>query len=138
MTGRDRPHPLVAGVAAFNTLSAGLGAIGLATGWLDLGAIVTGRLPWGSALFGAAALALIVALPNAVLTVVALRRDPRSGPLSIVAGVLLVGWIVVELAFIQELSYFHPFYAAVGLLQVWVGVRVVRGRFGARSTVAGT
>jgi hypothetical protein len=73
---------------------------------------------------------LIVALPNAVLTVAAARGDSRCGPLSILAGVLLVGWILVELAFIRELSFLHPFYVAVGLFQVWLGARVVRERWG--------
>jgi hypothetical protein len=29
--------------------------------------------------------------------------------------VLLMGWIVVELAFIRSLSFFHPLYFLVGL-----------------------
>ncbi|WP_454858970.1 hypothetical protein [Promicromonospora soli] len=115
-------------MAAFNALGAGLGAIALATGWIDLGTTTTDRLPWGSAVFGGVALALVVALPNAVLTVTALRRDTRTGPLSILAGVVLVGWIVVQLAFIQGMSWLHPFYVAVGLLQVWTGARMVRDR----------
>jgi hypothetical protein len=121
---------LIAGLAAFNTLGAGLGAIALGAGWLDLGPRVTDRLPWGSAVVGAAALALIVALPNAALTVTTLRREARAGSLSILAGVLLVGWIVVELAFIREVSFLHPFYVAVGLLQVGVGARALRDRPG--------
>lgn len=129
MTGRDRPL-LLAGVAGSNTLGAGSGAIALAAGWLDLGAAVTGRLPWGSATVGAVALALIVALPNGVLTVLAWRGDARCGPLSIVSGGLLVGWIIVELGFIRDLSFLHPFYVGVGLLQCWLGARVVRDRCG--------
>ena len=120
-----RRHPLVAAVAGLNALSAGVGAVGLATGWLDLDPAATARLPWGSPVFGGAALATIVALPNAVLAVAALRRDPGCGRLSIGVGVVLVGWIVVELAVIREVSFFHPLYAAIGVLQVWLGARVV-------------
>ena len=38
----------------------------------------------------------------------------------------MVAWILVELAFIRELSFFHPLYVAVGLLMVWAGFRAVR------------
>ena len=127
---QQRRHPLLAGVAAFNALSAGLGAVSLIIGWLTLGATVTGRLPFASAAVGGIALGVIVALPNALLTVVVLRRDSRSGPLAIVAGILLVGWIVVELAFIREFSFFHPFYTTIGLLQVALGLRIVRASTG--------
>jgi hypothetical protein len=74
------------------------------------------------------ALALAVALPNAVLAVLALRGDARTGTVSTLAGGGLVLWIAVQLAFIRELSPFHPFYVAVGLLQVWLGARLRPGR----------
>jgi hypothetical protein len=38
-----------------------------------------------------------------------------------VTGVLVIGWILVELAFIRELSFFHPLYLAVGGLLLWAG-----------------
>jgi len=126
---RHRRHmTVVGGIAAFNALSAGFGAYGLATGWLDLDATTTSRLPWGSTVFGGAALAAIVALPNAGVAVATLRRDPRYGRASIASGALLVGWIAVELAFIRELSPFHPLYAGIGLAQVWLGARQVSRR----------
>jgi hypothetical protein len=46
VTGRRRPL-LIAVVEGFNTLGAGLGAIALAGGWIDLGETLTARLPWG-------------------------------------------------------------------------------------------
>lgn len=123
----DRPRYLLVGaVAVFNVLGAGFGAVGLASGWLALDPPAMARLPWGSGVLAGIALAVVVAVPNAVVVVVAGRRQARCGPASIAAGVLLMGWIAVELAFIRELSFFHPTYLAIGLVQVWLGVRVVR------------
>ena len=100
--------------------------MGLATGGLSLGAQVEARLPWGSTTVGAAALLLAVAVPNAVLSVLAWRGDRRTGAAAVATGLLLVGWIVVELTFIQELSFFHPLYVAVGVAMVWLGRRLGR------------
>ncbi len=117
---------LVATIAALNTLAALVGSWGLATGFLGLGPELTTRLPWGSALVGGVALGLVVALPHGVLTVLAVRSDRRTGLCAVGVGALLVGWIAVELAFLRELSFFHPLYAVVGLVLVWLGLRLVR------------
>ncbi len=120
---RLRRYPAIVAVAAFNALTAAFGVWGLASGVLSLGPGVEARLPWHSPVLGAVALGLIVCVPNAVLSVLALRGDRRTGPTAIASGALLMGWILVELAFIRELSFFHPLYGAVGLLLVWLGVR---------------
>jgi hypothetical protein len=44
----------------------------------------------------------------------------------IAVGAAMVLWIVVELAFIRGLSFFHPVYVTIGLLMAWAGVRAVR------------
>jgi hypothetical protein len=121
-----RRHPGVTVVALLNAVAATGGAWGLACGEFSLGERLESRLPWGSPTVGAVALFLAVALPNAVLTVLAWRGDRRTGPAAVVTGVVLVAWIVVELAFIRELSFFHPLYAAIGLLMVWLGRRAIR------------
>lgn len=92
-------------------------------GFLDPGPTVTGRLPMHSPILGGIALTAIVAVPCTVLAWLAARADQREGPVAIAAGVLLVGWILVELAFIRELSFFHPAYVGFGVLQIWFGVR---------------
>lgn len=129
-----RLHALVALVATFNAVGAGFGAIGLASGWLELEDTVTSRLPWGSPVVGGVALAVVVGLPNALLAVVAFGRRAGTGPLSIAVGLALVAWIVVQLAFIRSVSFFHPLYIAVGLLQIWLGARVVRAGTGITGT----
>ena len=40
-----------------------------------------------------------------------------------VVGLLLIGWILVQVLFLRELSFFHPFYLAVGVGLVVAGHR---------------
>jgi hypothetical protein len=124
-TDRAR-HLLIAVIAGLNAVAATGGALGLALGFLKLDTVSASRLPWGSTVLAGIALAMLVAVPNALLAVVAARRSAGTGPLAIGVGALLVGWIVVELAFIRELSFFHPLYIAVGVLLVWLGGGVIR------------
>jgi hypothetical protein len=123
---RRRGHLLVAAVAIVNTVGAGLGAVGLVTGWLPLDPTAIARLPWDSVVLGGVALGLVVMLPNALLSILALRRDGRCGAASVAAGTLLVGWILVQLAFVREVSLLHPLYLAIGALQMWLGARFSR------------
>jgi hypothetical protein len=113
-------------LAVLNGVGALAGAWGLASGVLGLGPTVTGRLPWGSPLVAGVALGLLVALPNGALAAVALRRGRQTGLVGIAVGAAMVVWILVELAFIRELSFFHPVYVGIGLVMVWAGVRTVR------------
>ena len=53
------------------------------------------------------------------------RGDERTDRAAVVAGGCLIGWIVVQLLFIRELSFFHPTYLAVGALFVWSGRRAL-------------
>ena len=46
----------------------------------------------------------------------------------------MVVWILLELAFIRELSFFHPLYIAVGLVMIWAGFRAVRLDLGVEAT----
>ena len=120
-TSRHRRLAVVAGLIA---LSAYGGALGLATGFLNLGNTVASRLPFHSPVLGGLALVAVVAVPTTVLAWQAARGQRTTGDVSIVAGVLLAGWILVELALIRELSFFHPVYLALGVLLIWMGIRI--------------
>lgn len=99
------------------------GAAGLIIGFLTLGPVVESRLPLHSPVLGALALAAIVAVPMTILAMMAWQGDPRTGEAAVVCGVLQVGWIVVEVLFIWELSFFHPLYLLVGAALIVVGLR---------------
>jgi hypothetical protein len=114
---------VLATLGVLNTVAALAGAWGLASGVLSLGPTLTSRLPFGSAVIGGVALGLLVALPNGVLAAVALRGGRHVGLWGIAVGSGLVIWILVELAFIRDLSFLHPLYASVGLIMVWAGAR---------------
>jgi hypothetical protein len=120
------PRLVLFWLAVLNGVSALAGAYGLASGSLSLGPTTSDRLPWGSPLVAGAALTLLVALPNGALAVVAARRSRYTGQVGIAVGAALVTWILIELVFIRELSFFHPLYVAVGLAMVWAGGRAVR------------
>jgi hypothetical protein len=116
------PPTVVLGVVAeLNALAALAGAWGLASGVLTLSATAESRLPGASPTLAAGALVAAVAVPNAVVAVLTYRGDCRTGVVAQAAGVALVLWILVELALIRELSFFHPLYIVIGLLMVRLG-----------------
>lgn len=125
-TGTRSRHIGLAVVAGLIALSAYGGALGLATGFLNLGNTAVARLPFHSPVLGGLALMAVVAVPTTVLAWQAVRGKHRVGDVSIVAGALLAGWILVELAFIRELSFFHPVYFGLGVLLIWLGIRIRR------------
>src|SRR4051794_13011882 len=111
--------------AGINSVAAFLGATGLVTRWLDLGGL-TGRLPFGSAVLAGAALALLVGVPQGVLAASAFRRSSLAAAGSVVAGAAMVGWILVEVAFLRVFAGLQAAYVAVGLVQVALGFRLGR------------
>lgn len=108
-------------------LSAWFGAIGLASGTLPLDGALRERLPGHSTVFAGIALALVVALPMSTAAVLVLRRQPRARLAGAAAGMLLVGWIAVELMIIRQFSWLQPACAVAGAA---LAVRELRGRRG--------
>ena len=125
-TARSAPRRGLSAFAAVIALSAWGGAAGLIWGFLDLGAEVTPRLPFASPVLGGLALIACVAVPMTIVAVLAWQGDPRTGPATVAAGVLQVGWILVELAFIRVLSFFHPIYLVIGIALIVIGRRAPR------------
>jgi hypothetical protein len=123
-TGRRTGLAVYASLVA---LSAYGGVVGLATGALDLGTTLNRRLPFHSPALGALALGVAVALPATDLARQAARGDRRTAATATFAGVVLIGWIAVELAFIRQFSWLQPFYVGVGITFVVIGRRVGRG-----------
>ena len=109
--------------AAVIALSAWGGALGLSIGFLSLPARLNDRLPFASPVLGGLALTLVVALPATWLASLAWHGDRRTDGWAVVTGGLLVGWILVELAFIRDFSFFHPTYLVIGLVLIWIGRR---------------
>lgn len=97
------------------------GAVGILGGGLDLGQRVTDRLPWESTAVAGAALLACVALPMTGAAVLVWRRSPRASAALAVAGALLAGWIVVQLAIVQTFSWLQPVCFGYGLVVARLG-----------------
>ena len=121
---RSRRRPGLAVYASLVALSAYAGAVGLATGALDLGNRLNERLPFHSPAFGAIALGVLVGMPATAVARQAARGDERVGATAVLVGITLVGWIFVELVFIRELSALQPFYVGVGISFIVIGRRL--------------
>jgi hypothetical protein len=107
--------------AAANALAAWFGAVGLATGMLDLGTAGESRLPFASPVLAGSALAAFVAVPLTVLAVAAWRGSQLADAAAICAGGLLVVWISGQLAILRTFSWFQPVYALIGIGLIVVG-----------------
>ena len=121
-------RPRLAGFAAFNAFAAWAGAIGLLTGATDFGASIDERLPFDSLVLAGIALGVIVGIPLTVLAWSAWNGGTRTDDLALVAGLALIGWIVVQVAVIRAFSFFQPVYLAVGTVFVVASHRVTLAR----------
>lgn len=126
LTTRRSPHNIwafsVATLAGITATLAFAGAAGLLTGVLDPGDAVADRIPFGSTAFGGLALALIVGIPMALTTRLAVAHDPRATAAAIGAGLLLIAWIVVEISIIKEFSWLQPTFVTIGVVLAACGL----------------
>jgi pimeloyl-ACP methyl ester carboxylesterase len=114
-------------VASVNAIAALAGGVALLTGGIDFGAILNERLPFASPTLAGIALIIVVALPLAVLAWAGWTRSGRTGDLALVAGVLLVGWILVQIMVLRAFSLFQPAYLAVAAYLIAASHRVHAG-----------
>jgi hypothetical protein len=114
-TTRRRPWLVFAGGVV------AVSAVALATGLIDMGEAITDRIPFHSTLFGGLAPALVVALPMAIAAYLAATGAPRAAQAAMVAGALLVGWIVVQVLIIRTFSWLQPAMALAGAVVFLAG-----------------
>ncbi|MBI4934584.1 MAG: hypothetical protein HY828_11940 [Actinobacteria bacterium] len=117
-------RPWLAGFAAFNALAAWAGAVGLVTGGMDFGESINDRLPFDSLVLAGLALGIIVGIPLTVLAWSDWNGGPRTDNLALAVGLMLIVWIVVQVAVIRTFSVFQPTYLAVGSAFVAASRRV--------------
>lgn len=124
MEARKMPHRVwLAVLAGFVAISAYGGAAALIVGWLRPSTSMTENLPFGSPVFAGIALACVVAAPATVVLILAWRRHPRDRDAATLAGILLVGWIVVEVAVVRQFSALQVVYGLAGLGLIACGSR---------------
>lgn len=122
-------HRLVTPVAALMAGAAYAGALGLIGGGIDFGglqATILDRVPFHSTVLAGVALLAAVALPMTVAAVAAWRGTVRAPEIVAVAGLALIGWVVVEIAIIRTYSWMQPFCGTYGLLVTILGWRLRR------------
>jgi hypothetical protein len=116
-------------------LSAYAGVVGLVGGAISFGETINARLPFHSLFLAGMALLLAVAAPMTAAAVACIRDLRYASELVIGAGLLLVVWIAVELAFIKSYSWFHPTYLGLAILVLISGWLLERaGRADSQST----
>ena len=112
-------------------LSGYAGVVGLLGGGISFGDTIDARLPFGSLFVAGLALLAIVAVPMTVASVAAGRGMRYSADIVFGAGLVLVGWIAVELAFIKAYSWFHPTYLVAAI--VVLGLSWLMNRTGSQT-----
>jgi len=126
MTTRRRFGPtFLTTLAGFVAVSAYFGSLGLITGYLAVPNSMAARFPFDSPVFGGLALAIIVAFPTTAVGVLSYRRYRRAREAAALAGLLLVGWIAVELAIVRQFSVLQVVYAVAGIALFWMGDRSI-------------
>ena len=124
------PRAGLAGFAALNAVAAWAGAVGLATGGIDFGERTNDRLPFDSLVLAGVALAVIVAVPLTVLAWLAWTGAARTNDAALIAGLLIIGWIVAQVVALWAFSLFQPAYLGIGALLIAASGRA---RLGTRS-----
>ncbi|WP_054812665.1 hypothetical protein [Nocardia arizonensis] len=109
-----RLRTALAGIAAFVAFWAYAGAIGLACGAIDLGADATARLPFGSPVFAATMLTLVVAIPMTATVPAAARPGPGVIAIGAGSGLLLVGWIAIQPFVVDRVIWLQPVFGVLG------------------------
>jgi hypothetical protein len=117
-------RPWLAGFAALNAFGAWAGAVGLVTGGMDFGESINDRLPFDSLVLAGLALGIIVGIPLTVLAWSAWTGGSRTDDVALAVGLMLIVWIVVQVAVIRAFSLFQPVYLAVGASFVAASHRV--------------
>jgi hypothetical protein len=101
--------------------------VALVTGGIDFGERINDRLPFDSPVFAGMALATIVAIPLTVLAWSAWTGTATTNDLALVVGLMLIGWISVQVVTLRSFSPFQPAYLCVGAFFVAASNRMRLG-----------
>jgi len=115
-------------IQAFNGLSALAGGVGLMsdpsggnvamkTAWL------TGT-PFSNFLIPGIILFVVNGIGNSAGFVFTLKKHSKATLIGILFGIIMMGWIIVQVLMIGYMSFLQPLYFATGLLQLLFGLRL--------------
>jgi uncharacterized membrane protein YcfT len=117
-------------IDAFAALSALAGGVGVMAGWIKFPAewLTGSRFNWLiSNYFEAGAILFLVVGGSALAATIAtlVRRDAAVA-ISFTAGLVMIGWIVGEIAIIGQFAWLQLVYFAVGVAMMVLAVRFAR------------
>jgi hypothetical protein len=111
-------------VEAFVAAGAAYGSIMLITDAWRLDPAMLRHLPVDTWMLPGVALAVLIAVPNVVAAVLVAMGGAWARAVSLLAGGILVGWIVVQIALIQQYFYLQPVMGVCGLLTIALAYRL--------------
>jgi hypothetical protein len=127
MRRRLRARIALVAVEAFVAVGAVYGSVMLITDAWRLDPAMLRHLPFDTWVLPGIALAALIAVPNVVAGVLVARGHPRARIVSMLAGGILVGWIVVQIALIQHYFFLQPVMGVCGLLTIGLAYRLPTG-----------
>jgi hypothetical protein len=95
----------------------------LITGLVPAPESLAARLPFRSPVFGGIALGCVVAIPATLATVLVWRRHRRAREAVALTGLLLLGWILVEVLVVRVFSPLQPVFLLAGAGLILAGDR---------------
>lgn len=122
---RSRTWTVVASLTGFMAVWAYAGGAGLISGVVDLGATVDHRLPFHSPVFAGIALIVVLAIP---MTVAAWWAGRAPEETAILAGLIILCWIIVEIAIIRVFNGLQAFCLAYGIGLIVLGTSLLMRR----------
>jgi peptidoglycan/LPS O-acetylase OafA/YrhL len=122
----------------FVGLGAVAGGVGVATNAIGLPDDLLRGSPFGSYLIPGLVLLFVVGGSQLVAAAAVSRRHESGAPASALAGLLLVGWMVVQVAIIGLGHWIQAFYLVLGMLIVVLAARLRRRSGAGRERLRGT
>lgn len=109
---------LLIGVLGFNALTAVVGGIGVMINGLGMPLEYLSGTPFPNYIIPGLVLTLFVGVGSLVVAILIGRQYRYAHEASYVAGVVMIGWIVGEFAFLRQFSWLQVFYFVDGILVI--------------------
>jgi hypothetical protein len=116
-------HRTLAGLLAFNGIGALFGGVGLLTGTLGMPLSLLDGTVFDSYMIPGWILLIIVGGSSTLASVMVWKNLRNAGEAAIVAGLILLGWIVTEFVLIPEGWAFQSIYILIGLAILLLGIK---------------
>ena len=124
---RLRARIALVAAEAFVAVGAVYGSIMLITDGWQLDRAMLRHLPVDTWVLPGLALAVLVAVPNLAAGVLVAIGHPTGRFMSLLAGAILIAWIIAQLALIQQYFALQPVMAICGLLTIGLAWLLRRG-----------